>query len=516
MVSMGTLWFGDNINVLRDMADESIDLIYLDPPFNSNANYNILYSEPSGEKSQAQIQAFTDTWHWDTEAEISYRYLIENSKVPQKVSNLIKLLHDYLGSNDMSAYLVMMTIRLLELHRILKYTGSIYLHCDSTASHYLKIVMDNIFGLDNFINEIIWKRKFQSATITSNTRSFGNNHDIILFYTRSSKYKFNREVMTLEIDEHQYQHDEDGYYKTSPIGNYSQETIDSMLKEGVAYKTTTGKIRKKTYLIEKDGRIMNSVVVDNLWLDIPNMMHVPKNERLGYPTQKPLALLERIIGASSEVGDVVLDPFCGCGTAVDAAQGLGRRWIGIDISSLAIDLIKSRLTEKYSNINIDVKGVPTDLEGAKYLKEKNTKDFEYWALGLLGARPRTKDNGADGIIYFIDEFGKESIQVLVEIKSGATNVGMIRNFARTIEKEKKYGGIFFTLEEPSAGMRAEASSLGFSKSPNDVGHIFGNDPPIQKLQILTIKEFFDGKRPNLPYKNITLTRNINTGNTYFT
>jgi site-specific DNA-methyltransferase (adenine-specific) len=479
---MNTLWYGDNLGILKKyIENESIDLIYLDPPFNSNANYNILYKEPSGEKSQAQIEAFTDTWHWDTDTEINYRYLIENSNVPQKVSQLVKSLHDFLGTNDMSAYLVMMTVRLLEMHKVLKNTGSIYLHCDPTASHYLKIVMDSIFGAKNFKNEIIW---CYSGREHPKIRVFPGKHETILFYTKSEKFKFN--ILFRE-------------YNPSYVSTFFKNKDE----DGRLYQLQSkGKGSYKQYLDETKGKR-----ISDWWDDIRPTWHIGElKERLGYPTQKPLALLERIIKTSTNEGDVVLDPFCGCGTTVAAAQKLNRKWIGIDITYLAINLITSRLKQNFPNLNIEIKGVPKDLESAKFLASQNKKQFEYWALSLVGARPRSPDKGVDGVIYLYGEHGKQTQTVVVQIKGGAISLGAIRDFRGTIERENAYAGIFITLEEPTIGMRTEASTLGFAEEPKDVTYFFGAGQPIPRLQIITLEELFKGKNPILPYKNVTLSK----------
>jgi site-specific DNA-methyltransferase (adenine-specific) len=475
-VEKNTLWYGDNLEVMRKhIKDESVDLIYLDPPFNSKANYNILYKEPSGERSQSQIQAFTDTWHWDAEAEKNYRYLIENSAVPQEVTQLIKALHDLLGTNDMCAYLVMMAVRLLEFHRVLKNTGSIYLHCDSTASHYLKLLMDSVFKLTNFRNEIVWCYTGPSASKSG----FPRKHDIILRYTKTDVFTFNPDAIRVP-------------YKKSLDAAKSRTGIYA----GKEYENLDDKFEK--YDIK--GKIP-----EDWWADITPVGRI-KNELLGYPTQKPVALLKRIILASSNEGDVVLDPFCGCGTAVDASQELKRKWIGIDITYLSINVIVNRMKQRYPDLNIDIKGMPEDLESAKFLAKQNKTQFEYWALSMVGARPRKPDLGVDGVRYIYNENGKETCAVVVQVKGGAINNGMIRDFAHTITKENAYAGIFITLEEPTTGARAEATSLGFAKEPDDLEYCLGTEEPIPRFQIITLEELMKGKRPRLPYKNVTLDR----------
>ncbi len=470
-----TLWYGDNLEVMRKhIKDESVDLIYLDPPFNSKANYNILYKEPSGEKSQSQIQAFTDTWHWDAEAEKNYRYLIENPIVPQEVTQLIKALHDLLGTNDMCAYLVMMAVRLLEFHRILKNTGSIYLHCDSTASHYLKLLMDTVFKLGNFRNEIVWCYTGPSATKSG----FPRKHDIILRYSKTDNFIFNVDAIRVPYDD-----------ATLSRRNYSETK-----KRGIKFKG-------------KDiGEYTSGKIPEDWWNDIPSGGQISRKERVGYPTQKPIKLLERIILASSNEGDIVLDPFCGCGTAVDASQKLKRKWIGIDITYLSINVIINRMKQRYPDLKIDIKGMPEDLESAKFLASQNKTQFEYWALSMVGARPRRPDKGVDGVRYIYDENGKETNTVIVQVKGGAINTGMIRDFAHTITKENAYVGIFITLEETTAGMRTEASTMGFAKEPSELEYGFGTEEPIPRFQIITLEELMSGKQPRIPYRNVTLDR----------
>ena len=360
-ITQNTLFYGDNLNILREyISDESVDLIYLDPPFNSIRSYNVLFKDESGLDSEAQITAFEDTWHWNHIAEQTYRDLVTSA--PDRISQLITALRAFIGTNQMMAYLVMMAARLVELHRVLKPTGSLYLHCDPTASHYLKIVLDTIFGIRNFKNEITWQR-----TVSHNDarRKYADVSDTLLFYTKSDKFIFNVQYMeyTEEYIQNFYRYvDESGRryridnlrspnprpnltydykgYKPHPNGwAISREKMEKLDAEGRLYfpKTQEGRIQLKRYLDEMSG-----TPVGCIWTDIKPIQS-QADERLGYPTQKPLSLLERIIHASSNPGDVVLDPFCGCGTAIAAAQKLERRWIGIDITHLSIALQKYRL-----------------------------------------------------------------------------------------------------------------------------------------------------------------------------
>jgi site-specific DNA-methyltransferase (adenine-specific) len=453
-----TLYYGDNLEILREyIKDESIDLIYLDPPFNSNQSYNILFAEKNGTQSHAQIKAFEDTWHWDTiKAEETYREIVE--KLPTKISSLIQAFRSFLGSNDMMAYLVMMAIRLYELHRVLKQTGSIYLHCDPTASHYLKLVLDSIFGAKNIQNEIIWVYKSGGAT----KRRFGRKHDVIFFYSKNSdKYIFNPQK------EKSYMMHEYGFTKSE------------------FHKDEKGQY---TWVIMKD------------WWEIPSIGSADK-QRLGYPTQKPEALLERIIKASSNEGDLVLDPFCGCGTTITVAEKLERKWIGIDITHLAISLMKHRLKDTFGDgIEYKVIGEPVDSAGAEELAHEDPYQFQWWALGLVGARPcesekkRGADRGIDGIIKFHDDtYMKETKQIILQVKCGHVNRGMIDALKGVVEREKAEIGVLITLENPTKPMKLEAISSGFYEAPS------GKKYP--KIQILTIEDIlYNGKNIERPPK----------------
>jgi len=357
------LYFGDNLGIMREhIADESVDLIYLDPPFNSNATYNVLFAEKNGTQSAAQIEAFDDTWHWDMKAEGTYHEIVTNG--PRKLADLIQALRSFLGQNDMMAYLVMMAARLDQMHRVLKTTGSLYLHCDPTSSHYLKLLLDALFTPRNFRNEIVWKRSTAHSDIGQGAKHLGRLHDTIFFYSKSDDYTTNMQF--LEYDEDYtnsfYRHVEPetgrrytldnlagpgGAAKGNPeyeiLGvtrywRYSKERMQQLYEEGRIVQSKPGAVpRYKRYLDEMPG-----TPLQDIWDDIPPIGAQAK-ERLGYPTQKPLTLLERIVSFASNEGDLVLDPFCGCGTTITAAEQLNRRWIGIDITHLAITLMRHRL-----------------------------------------------------------------------------------------------------------------------------------------------------------------------------
>jgi len=523
-ITQNTLFYGDNLNILRDyIPDKSIDLIYLDPPFNSNRNYNVLFKDESGQDSEAQITAFEDTWHWDRSAEDTYHELVTDA--PPQISKMIGALRDFIGANQMTAYLVMMTARLIELHRVLKDTGSLYLHCDPTASHYLKIVLDMVFGKENFRNEIVWRRSHPKGHAFTR---FATSHDVIFAFSKSiNQAKWNpvyQEYNKENIEKQYSLIDENGrrYQLTSLLNpnpdrpNLTYEfknvtkvwrwTKKRMLeadREGriIVPKGGKGIPRYKRYLDEQEG-----IPVDDFWDDIEL---VSGNESLGYPTQKPLALLERIIQASSNPGDWILDPFAGCGTTIAAAQKLNRKWIGIDITHLAISLLKYRLRDMQQDVdavkvgkNYQVIGEPKDLSGAKQLAQDDRYQFQWWANGLVEAKPlggesgsrkgkKGADKGIDGIISFIDDNSGKPKQVLVQVKSGQVKSGDIRDLAGTVGRENATIGVFVTLNEPTKDMRKEAVSAGYYFSE-------GWNINYPKIQILTVGELLDGAVINMP------------------
>ncbi len=515
-----TLFYGDNLQVLRDhIPDESVDLVYLDPPFNSNASYNVLFREKSGEESPAQIKAFTDTWEWTLETERTYQEdIILNPATPAAVKEMIEAFRRFIGQNAMMAYLVMMTPRLVELRRVLKPTGSLYLHCDPTASHYLKIVLDTVFGAVNFRNEAIWKR--QSAH--SDSRGYGSVHDSILFYVKSSKFFWNRTFQAYEPEYveqyYRYQDDDGRRFMSGDLGasglqggGYEYEwkgftrvwrvPLESMKKldsENRIFYTRNGFPRLKRYLDESRG-----LPVQDVWTDIESLRSWHK-ERLGYPTQKPEALLERIIQASTLEGDVVLDPFCGCGTAVAAAQKLNRQWLGIDITHLAVALMKNRLKTMFDldpGQDYQVVGEPQDVGSARALFEQDPFQFQFWAVSLLEAQPqgqqtrsqqsRGADRGIDGLFYFIDGQRRTSQKVVVQVKGGGTQVRDIRDLKGVVEREKAALGLFISLQEPTRPMREEEASGGFYHSD-----LWQRDYP--KIQIRTISQLLEGQGFDLP------------------
>lgn len=515
---MNTLYYGDNLPILRKMPAESVDLVYLDPPFNSARNYNVLFKDQSGASSDAQITAFDDTWQWGPSAEQAYYDIIQAN--PGKVDDLLAALLCVVGKNAMLAYLVMMAARLVELHRILKPTGSLYLHCDPTASHYLKLILDSVFGFQGFRSEIIWKRTSAHGNVS---KAFGDITDSIFYYSKTSNFTFHK--IYVEYSERYLKNfyrfiDENGRkyrlsdlrnpgyrpnliydykgYKPHPNGwAVSKEKMEQYDREGRLYfpKKIDGRIQLKRYLDEMPGNPVSS-----LWDDIPPI-GAAAAERLGYPTQKPLALLERIIQASSSPGDIVLDPFCGCGTAIAAAEKLGRSWIGIDITFLAITLIEGRMKKMYPGIRFIVEGKPADRASAADLALRDRYQFQWWALSLISAKPlgddhagkgkKGADKGIDGVINYIDSAKAELKKVLVQVKSGHVNSATIRDLVGTLSREKAEIGVLITLEPATKEMTKEAASAGVYRSD-----FWQKQYP--RLQILTVEQLLAGAAVQMP------------------
>lgn len=517
------LYYGNNLDILRQyIPDESVDLIYLDPPFNSQANYNVLFAEASGKRSTAQIRAFEDTWHWDDFAEITFRETVLQG--PPKLSDLLDALHRFLGPNDMLAYLVMMAPRLVELRRVLKPSGSIFLHCDPTAGHYLKLLMDAIFGHKNFRNEIIWRR---TAAKGLSTVQLPTNHDIIFRYSRSDDAKWNMTAVCVPYDlanldpktAGKYSlRDPDGRrYQLSDLTNpnpnrphltyeflgvtkvwrWTRDRMQAAYEAGLVIQPSPGAVpRFKRYLDEQRGKPLGDV-----WDDI-SPLNSQARERLGYPTQKPEALLERIIKASTEEGDVVLDPFCGCGTAVAAAEKLKRRWIGIDITHLAIGLIRRRLVDTYGSsvAPYTVIGEPSDVESANALAVQDRYQFQWWALGLVGARPaeqderKGRDKGIDGLLYFFDDRSAQPKKVVLQVKSGHVTSRDVRDLVGVVEREKAAIGALITLKPYTREMTVEAVSAGYY----EWAPLGGEPMRCPRIQILSIAEIFEGALLRMP------------------
>jgi DNA modification methylase len=512
-----TLYYGDNLDILRRyVADESVDLVYLDPPFNSARNYNVLFAEQDGTRAAAQIRVFEDTWQWDEAAAAAYHEVVESGG---KVSEVLQAFRLFLGDSDMLAYLSMMAPRLVELHRVLKSTGSLYLHCDPTASHYLKLLLDAVFGPRNFRTEIVWKRSSAHSDAKQGRKQHGHIHDVILFYTRSDDWTWNT-VYTPYDQEYL-----DGFYKYIEEGTGRRYRLDNLTaaKPGgdtsYDYKGRSpykGRYwaysREKMEAFDRDGRLffppsggtpsykryldeMEGVPLQDIWTDIAPI-GAQAAERLGYPTQKPEALLERIISSNTNEGDIVLDPFCGCGTTIAAAQSLKRRWIGIDITHLAINLIRTRLLDTYgSGAKFAVIGEPTTVQDAEELAKTDQYQFQWWALGLVGARPveqkKGADKGIDGRLYFHDEGkkGKETKQAIFSVKAGHVTSSQVRDLVGVLTREKAELGVLISFVEPTRDMRKEAASAGFYESP------WGKHP---RVQLLTVGELLQGKTVHMP------------------
>jgi DNA modification methylase len=529
------LYYGDNLDVLRrHVADESVDLVYLDPPFNSDASYNVLFAEHNGAQAASQIKAFEDTWKWD---EAAARACAETIEAGGKVSEAMQAFRTFLGDSDMMAYLAMMAPRLVELRRVLKPTGSIYLHCDPTASHYLKLLLDAVFGPQHFLNEIIWKRTHAHGS----SKRFGPVHDVILLYARSGAYAWSNPRMAHDpayLEKHFANVDEATGRAFEPItltgsgvrhgdsgkpwrginptnvgrhwaipgkimvllkleGATVQDKLDALDAACRIYwpEKEGGTPRLKWFVDELDRQ-----PIQDVWTDI-SPISANAAERLGYPTQKPEALLDRIISASSNEGDTVLDPFCGCGTTIAAAQRLNRRWIGIDITSLAISLIRHRLADAFGDkVEYEVIGEPVSLPDAAKLAHDDPYQFQWWALGLVGARPvegkKGADKGIDGRIYFHEGDATKTKQIILSVKAGHVTVAHLRDLRGVVDREKAEIGVLLCLEEPTMPMRKECASAGFYASP------WGKH---SRLQILTIEDLLTGKVINRPPAQTSVT-----------
>ena len=548
-----TLFYGDNLQVLRDhIPDASVDLVYLDPPFNSNASYNVLFREKSGEDSPAQIKAFTDTWEWTLETERTFEQdIILHPGTPAAVKDMITAFRQFIGRNAMLAYLVMMTPRLVELRRVLKPTGSLYLHCDPTASHYLKLLLDTVFGARNFRSEIVWKRNNAHNKVT---RQYGPIHDTIFFYSRGREFYFapgNRPLMRGYVQDWFTGEDENGRYRTNmltgpgtrtgtsgqpwhgfdptSVGRHwaipasvrhllpaesidwtTQQTLDFLYEIEVIYipRDGAGQPKYKQY-------VSNGTSYQDIWAYQPytnSTLYEAEesidedvkwlergDERLGYPTQKPIGLLERIISSSSLPGDVVLDPFCGCGTAVAAAHKLNRQWLGIDVTHLAVALMKSRLKTAFNldpGADYAVVGEPRDVGSARALWEQDPYQFQFWAVSLLEAQPQAEqrrgaDRGIDGIIYFVDGPRRTPQKVVIQVKGGRVSSPQIRDLKGVVEREKAALGLFISLDDPTRDMRTEEAGGGFYHSD-----LWQQDYP--KIQLRTIADLLAGRNFDLP------------------
>lgn len=526
--ALNSLYYGDNLAVLRDyIPNDSVDLIYLDPPFNSNASYNVLFKAPEGHKSQAQIEAFDDTWHWTESAEQAFDDVMQSGK--SDVSEMLRAMQVFLGRNDMMAYLTMMAVRLLELHRVLKPTGSLYLHCDPTASHYLKILLDAVFGKNQYLSEVIWKR----TSSHSSSKRWGPVHDTIFVYSKSGSFIWNRVSQDYDqayVDKFYRFNDLKGRYRLGDltgagtrkgdsgkpwrgvdptiVGRHWAVPVSALKRLGLNGELETMTTQDKLEFLDNQGFINwppkgsvpqfkrycdgeRGVAIQDIITDIGPISTQAK-ERLGYPTQKPVALLERILAASSNEGAVVLDPFCGCGTTLHAAAKMKRHWIGIDITHLAIGLIRKRLQEAFPTLPFAVVGVPKDREGAVALALHDKYEFQKWALSMIpGAQPykggkKGGDGGVDGFLYFKPD-GKKTEKAIISVKGGQSlTPAMVKDLIVTVDQEGAKMGVFLTLEAPTKGMVTQAVSAGFYRTE------YGQFP---KIQILTIEQLFAPGNP---------------------
>ncbi len=511
----------------RHVKDESVDLVYLDPPFNSNANYNVLFAAKDGHQSAAQIQVFEDTWQWDESAARQFAETVEQGGA---VADVLLAFGRFVPASNMLAYLAMMAPRLIELRRALKPTGSLYLHCDPTASHYLKLLLDAVFEPQHFQNEIIWKRTGSHG----GAKKWGPIHDSLLFYTKTDDFTWNRVFQEYDaqyLEDFYRFEDNRGRYRlvtltgagtrtgdsgkpwrsvdptksgrhwavptqalqrSDPNRNFAtlstQEKLDLLDEAGLVYWPPKGQIpQQKRYVDENPGVQLQDIITDI------KPLSSQASERLGYPTQKPEALLERIINASSNPGDIVLDPFCGCGTTVSAAQKLNRQWIGIDITHLAISLIKTRLRDAFGDMaRYKVIGEPTTAEDAAALAESDKYQFQWWALGLVGARPAAEkkgaDKGIDGRLYFHDG-SEQTRQIIFSVKGGNLKATDLRDLRGVVDREKADIGVLLSFETPTKLMRQEASLGGFYTSP------WGKHA---RLQLFTVAELLGGASVDYP------------------
>ena len=551
-MSGNVLYYGDNLDVLRRyVPDLSVDLVYLDPPFNSNADYNAFFAEQDGSRAASQIKAFKDTWTWDEASSRAYHEFVVAQRTPERARKALIAFRDLLGGSDMMAYLAMMAPRLVELHRVLKPTGSLYLHCDPTASHYLKLILDSVFGPENFKNEIVWRRTGSH----NSAKRYGPIHDTIFYYVKSKNFYFKKIYSPYSLG-----HVRSYFKKSDARGNYWSNALTGAGTRngdsGKAWRTydptsvgrhwaVPGKvvaalglddcssIQERLDLLDAAGYIDHpaekskamptyrqylegspGIAIQDIWSyqphtqgtlygtevgideDVRWMTKQGDPEKLDYPTQKPRGLLERIIASSCPENGLVLDPFCGCGTTIEAAQKLGRKWIGIDITQLSIALIKKRLHDAFEGkADKDYKtiGEPTTAEDAARLAKDDPYQFLWWALGLCGARPveqkKGADKGIDGRLYFHDDAeSTKPKQVIFSVKAGGTTVSQLRG---VIDREKADIGVMVTMAEPTAPMRAEAAGAGFYTSPWD-------NKPYPKLQLRTVSDLLAGQGVELP------------------
>jgi DNA modification methylase len=509
------LYFGDNLDWLTKMDAASVDLVYLDPPFNSKAAYNLLYKSPDGEAAQAQYQAFVDSWRWGLSTDAAMATVIASGS---PAAGILTALNNYMQKSDLMAYLVMMAARLIELRRVLKPSGSLFLHCDASASHYLKIIMDEVFD-GNFRNEIVWKRSTGKSLMT---RRLPTNHDVILFYSGEENTwnedqafmpydptnlpdKTAAKYCHIEPDGRRYQLDNlinpnpdrpnltYEFLGVTRVWRWTRDRMQAAYEQGLVIQPGPGRVpRFKRYLDEQRG-----LPLDDVWTDIPPL-NSQAQERLHYPTQKPLALLDRIIQLASKPGDVVLDPFAGCGTAIESAQRLGRRWIGIDVTVLAIDVVERRLNRMGLRRGLDYKvdGIPLDLDGAHRLfdSEPLHHDFQLWALTLVDGQPRDggkkgADKGVDGLIFYAED-ARTTGQAIVSVKGGANiHAQHVLELVGAMNNHRAKLGVLITLHKPTSAM---------IRAAREAGSIEVGGKLRSRVQICTVEQLLSGKKPDLP------------------
>lgn len=530
LISANRLYYGDNLTIMKEFIPrKSVDLIYLDPPFNSQRNYNLIYRQLTGQPVPEQEEAFCDAWEMDPQKlDMMHRMPVvyEEYGVDPDLAKFwdawIKALRN--TQPRLLAYLLYMTIRLFEMRLIMSSRASIYLHCDPHASHYMKVIMDGVFGHSNFVTEIVWER----FNFHADAHRWGHLHDVLLHYVSDSKnYTFNtqrRKYDAKYIESHFKRDSEGRYFRLDnaiakgqgpartffgkmlepPNGTHwrwSQENIDKLSTAGRIVLTKNGRPTVVRYLDEMPGH-----VVGDVWTDIPEVNSQAK-ERLGYPTQKPIALLKRIIEASSNEGDIVFDPFCGCGTAIYAAHLLNRKWIGCDIAILSIHLVQDVLLKRYGlkeDKDYIVDGIPKSVEAARTLFDKDPRQFQHWAVEFAGGFASAKysgDKGIDGRIHFETKKGLKNMVLSVKGGSKPTPVWM-RELGGVVQREEdtQMGGLI-CLETPTKGMRDEEASGG-------IYSFQGRD--YHRLQIRTIQDLLDGKCFDTPSTIRTLGKTSQT------
>lgn len=527
-VRSNRLFYGDNLTIMQNMPSACVDLIYLDPPFNSQRTYNLIYTRVTGLPLPEQEEAFCDAWKMDPEKEEMARRMPIVLREYGADEGLVAFWDAWIKAlrntqPRLLAYLVYMTYRLFEMRRLLKPTGAVFLHCDPAASHYIKVIMDGVFGHENFRNEIIWKR----TSAHSGARRCGPVHDTIFFYSKGGKYTWNHLYQAYDKDyvDAFYTHvDGDGrQWRRSDLtgaGTRNGETgkpwrgidvtakgrhwahppavLDEMDAAGRIHwpQKAKGMPMLKRFLAEQPGAPLQDV-----WTDIPPI-HNMSSDRLGYPTQKPVALLDRIIRAASNAGEVVFDPFCGCGTTIYAAHAAGRKWIGCDIAIWSIRIVRDVLLKRHGlkeGKDYKVAGVPVTVEQAQDLFERDPRQFQHWVAELAGGFPSTKhsgDRGIDGSIYYETANGLR--RMVLSVKGGKLSPAFVRELRGTMERERETDMAgFICLQEPTRGMLQEAAEAGMFRYQGRDYH---------KLQIRTVAELLDGRGFDTPSRVETLQR----------